>query len=159
MVLIDATSPDDTLGYFGKLVHVRDLAHRTIPPVQAMETSPPIPISDADREQALKYKSHKIHPPFDRLPPAIQELQLWAQTLPPKVPVSEKDDYIPEEFQLLYEIQFGHSLGGKPFITMIGVKSEAEARPPTMSQGPMPSGDAQSPASACRSSRPQGEGR
>jgi pimeloyl-ACP methyl ester carboxylesterase len=100
-----------------------------------METSPSIPISDAEREQALKYKSHKIHPPFDRLPPAIQELQLWAQTLPPKVAVSEKDDYIPEEFQLLYEIQqFGHSLGGKPLITMIGVKSEAEARPLTMSQ-------------------------
>ena len=135
MVLVDATSPDDTLGYFGKLVHVRDLAHRTIPQVQTMETSPPIPISDEEREQALKYKSHKIRPPFDRLPPAIQELQLWAQMLPPKVAVSEKDDYIPEEFQLLYEIQqFGHSLGGKPLITMIGVKKQAEGHPPTMSQ-------------------------
>ena len=62
----------------------------------------------------MKYKSHKINPPYDLLPPEIQQLQLWAQTLPPKVAVTEKDDYIPEEFQLLYEIQqFGHSLGWK----------------------------------------------
>jgi hypothetical protein len=64
------------MGYYGKLVHVRDLAKRTIPPIQTMEMSPPIPISDAEREQALKYKSHKIHPPFDRLPQEIQRLQL-----------------------------------------------------------------------------------
>src|SRR6202789_419152 len=77
MVLVDAPGPDDTLGYFGKLVRVRTLAHRTIPPIQTMKTSPPIQISDAEREQAMKYKSHKINPPYDRLPPEIQKLQLW----------------------------------------------------------------------------------
>ena len=135
MVLVDAPGPDDTLGYFGKLVRVRTLAHRTIPPIQTMKTNPPIPISDAEREQAMKFKSHKINPPYDLLPPEIQQLQLWAQTLPPKVAVTEKDDYIPEEFQLLYEIQqFGHSLGRKPLITMIGVKSQGGAPPPGLSQ-------------------------
>jgi pimeloyl-ACP methyl ester carboxylesterase len=129
MVLVDATSPDDTLGYFGKLVHVRDLAHRTIPPVQTMETSPPILISDAEREQAMKYKSHKINPPYDRLPAEIRKLQLWAQMLPPKVTINEKNDYIPEEFQLLYEIQqFGYPLGGKPLITMIGMQGASEEK-------------------------------
>jgi hypothetical protein len=55
--------------------------------------------------------------------------------LPPKVAVTEKDDYIPEEFQLLYEIQqFEHSLGGKPLITMIGVKSQGGAPPPGLSE-------------------------
>lgn len=129
LVLVDATSPDDTLGYFGKLAHARDLAHRTIPPVQTMQTSPPIPISDSEREQAMKYKSFKINPPYDRLPEKIQKLQLWAQVLPPKVAITEKNDFIPEEFQLLYEIQqFGHPLGAKPLITMIGMQGAGEEK-------------------------------
>jgi pimeloyl-ACP methyl ester carboxylesterase len=129
MVLVDAPGPDDTLGYFGKLVRVRTLAHRTIPLIQTMKTSPPVPISDAEREQAMKYRSHRISPPYDRLPPEIQKLQLWAQMLAAEVAVSEKDDYIPEEFQLLYEIQqFGHPLGGMPLITMIGMQGAGEER-------------------------------
>jgi pimeloyl-ACP methyl ester carboxylesterase len=133
VVLVDAPSPDATMGYYGKLVRVRDLATRTIPPIQTMKTSPPIPISDAEREEALKYMSHKIHPPFDRLPPEIQNLQLWAQTLPPKAAQNQKDDYTPEEWQFLYELQqFGHPLGDKPLITMIGMK-EADDRPASTS--------------------------
>lgn len=129
MVLVDATSPDDTLGYFGKLVHVRDLAHRTIPPVQTMQTSPPSLISDAEREQAIQHRNHKINPPYDRLPAEIQKLQLWAQLLPGMVALSEKDDYIPEEFQFLYEIQqLGHPLGTKPLITMIGMQGAGEEK-------------------------------
>ncbi len=129
MVLVDAPGPDDTLGYFGKLVRVRTLAHRTIPSIQTMKTSPSVPISDAEREQAMKYKSHKISPPYDLLPPKIQKLQLWAQALPSKVAITEKDDYIPEEFQLLYEIQqFGHPLGRKPLITMIGMQGVSEEK-------------------------------
>ena len=50
-----------------------------------------------------------------------------AQMLPAKVAVNEENDYIPEEFQLLYEIQqFGHPLGGKPLITMIGMQGAGE---------------------------------
>jgi pimeloyl-ACP methyl ester carboxylesterase len=133
MVLVDAPSPDGTMGYYGKLVRVRDLAKRTIPPIQTMKTSPPVPISDADREEAQKYSNHKIDPPFDRLPAEIQNLQLWAQMLPPKAAQGENDDYTPEEWQFLYELQqFGHPLGDKPLITMIGMK-EAEDRPASMS--------------------------
>jgi pimeloyl-ACP methyl ester carboxylesterase len=133
LVLVDAPSPDATMGYYGKLAHVRDLAKRTIPAIQTMKTSPPTPISDTDREQALQFVNHKIDAPFDRLPQEIQKLQLWAQMLPPKAAQSEKDDYTPEEWQLLYEIQqFGHPLGDKPLITMIGMK-ESEDRPNSMS--------------------------
>ena len=134
IVLVDAPSPDGTMGYFGKLVRVRDLAKRTIPAIQTMRTSPPVPISDAEREQGLKYKSHKIHPPFDRLPPEIQKLQLWAQMLPPQVAENEEDDYTPEEWQFLYELQqFGHPLGNMPLVTMIGMQ-EAEDKPGSMSE-------------------------
>jgi hypothetical protein len=87
----------------------------------------PDAISDAEREQAMKYRSHRMSPPYDRLPAEIQKLQLWAQMLPAKVAVNEENDYIPEEFQLLYEIQqFGHPLGGKPLITMIGMQGAGE---------------------------------
>ena len=49
--------------------------------------------------------------------------------LPPRVAQNEKDDYTPEEWQLLYELQqFGHPFGNMPLITMIGMK-EAEDRP------------------------------
>src|SRR6185312_5093086 len=65
----------------------------------------------------------------DRLSAEVQKLQLWAQVLPPKVAISEKNDYIPEEFQLLYEIQqFGHPLGGKPLVTMIGMQGASEEK-------------------------------
>jgi pimeloyl-ACP methyl ester carboxylesterase len=133
IVLVDAPSPDATMGYYGKLVRVRDLAKRTIPPIHTMETGPPIPLSDADREEALKYTSPAIQLPFDRLPREIQTLQKWAQMLPPKAAQGEKDDYTPEEWQFLYELQqFGHPFGDKPLITMIGMK-EAEDRPAPMS--------------------------
>jgi pimeloyl-ACP methyl ester carboxylesterase len=133
MVLVDAPSPDGTMGYYGKLVHVRDLAKRTIPPIHTMETGPPIPVSDADPEQALQFMNHKLDSPFDRFPSEIQKLQLWVQLLPPRIEQSEKDDYTPEEWHFLYESQqFGHPLGDKPLITMIGMK-EAEDRPAPMS--------------------------
>ncbi|QEE28014.1 alpha/beta hydrolase [Terriglobus albidus] len=126
IVLVDTPSPDSTLGFWGKLVRVRDLAKRTIPPIHTMETSPPIPITDAERERAMKYKSHRIQPPFDRLPLEIQKLQLWAQTLPPKVGLTEQDDYTPEEFEFLYELEdFGHPFGDKPLVIMIGMQDHA----------------------------------
>ncbi|WP_263416398.1 alpha/beta fold hydrolase [Terriglobus albidus] len=126
IVLVDTPSPDSTLGYWGKLVRVRDLAKRTIPPVHTMETGSPIPIADAEREQAMKFKSRKIGAPFDRLPPEIQKLQLWAQTLPPKVGLTEETDYTPEEFEFLYELEdFGHPFGNKPLVVMIGMVDHA----------------------------------
>jgi hypothetical protein len=119
------------LGYYGKLVRVRDLAKRMIPTIQAMQSSPPILTTEEEREQSLKYKSRKIHPPFDRLPPVIQKLQLWAQLLPPRVEQSEKDDYTPEGLQLQYEIlQFGHPLGNKPLITMMACGKPRIGPPP-----------------------------
>jgi pimeloyl-ACP methyl ester carboxylesterase len=133
IILVDAPSPDGTMGYYGKLVRIRDLAKRTIPPIQTMKTSPPVPIGDAERERALKYKSGKIHPPFDRLPPNIQKLQVWAQMLPPRAAQRENEDYTPEEWQFLYELQqFGYPLGDKPLITMIGMQ-EGKDKPESIS--------------------------
>ena len=52
LVLVDATSPDTTLGMNGKLVHVREQAkQRPIPDVQTMESSPPRPPSADELKQ------------------------------------------------------------------------------------------------------------
>ena len=54
--------------------------------------------------------------------------------LPPRVAQNEKDDYTPEEWQLLYELQqFGHPFGNMPLITMIGMQ-DAEDRPGSISE-------------------------
>lgn len=135
MVLVEAPSPDTTLFYFGTVVRVRDLASRPIPEIHSMKTGSPPPISDEDRDKALKYKSSKIRVPYDRLPPDIQELQRWAQMLPPRVPLSESTDYLPEEMQHLYETQqAGHPFGNKPLIVIAGTHSSSDPRPADISQ-------------------------
>ena len=133
VVLVDSPSPDATMGYNGKLVRIRDLAKRSIPPVQTLQSSPPTPASNTEQEQALKYKSHRINPPYDRLPADIQALQLWAQTLPPSVSASAQDDYTPEEWQFLWEVQnSGHPLGNKPLIVMLAMREDLN-HPPDVS--------------------------
>lgn len=135
MILVDATSPDATLGYFGKLVRVRDLARRPIPEIHSMKSGPPQPISDEERDKDLKYKSPVIRVPYDRLPPNIQELQRWAQMLPRRVALSESTDYTPEEMQHLYETQqAGHPLGDKPLISIIGTHGGNDPPPADISQ-------------------------
>jgi hypothetical protein len=40
MVLVDVLSPDATLGYNGKLVHMRELAKSPVPDVRTMKSAP-----------------------------------------------------------------------------------------------------------------------
>src|SRR5882724_1821928 len=62
MVLVDATSPDTTLGFNGKLVHMRELAKaRPIPDVQTMKTSPPKLLNDEDRKKLINSRKREIH--------------------------------------------------------------------------------------------------
>jgi len=133
VVLVDATSPDTTLGYNGKLVHMRELAKaRPIPEVQTMKTSPPRLISDEDRKKAMDSQNPAIHPPFDRLPADIQRLQVWAWSLPPRS--SRAEDYLPEEMNELYQHSpaTAHPLGDRPLVSIIAMR--ADPRPQDVSQ-------------------------
>jgi pimeloyl-ACP methyl ester carboxylesterase len=133
MVLVDATSPDTTLGYNGRLVHMRELAKaRPIPEAQTMKTSPPRLINDEDRKKAIDSQKLAIHPPFDRLPADIQRLQVWAWSLPPKS--SHGEDYLPEEMNELYQhsIATAHPLGDRPLVSIIAMR--ADPRPQDVSQ-------------------------
>lgn len=122
MVLVDATSPDATLGYNGKLAHMRELAASPIPDIQTMKTSPPKLIGEDRKKDSGK---PTIHPPFDRLPVEIQQLQLWAQSLPPRA--ENGKDYLPEEMNELYQhsLAMPHPLGDRPLISIIAMRQDA----------------------------------
>ena len=80
MVLVDSTHEDTTLMIQGKMVRVRDTAKaRPIPPTQTMKTSPPQPPTEQDKKEA-EFNAQfsgppKIEPPFNQLPPEIQNTQ------------------------------------------------------------------------------------
>jgi len=138
LVLVDATSPDTTLGMRGKLVHVREQAkNRPIPEVQTIETSPPRPPSADELKQWADFRKQvgepKISPPFDRLPAAIQKLHLWASSLPPRA--AESDNYFAEELAQMYEQtqRVPAPLGDKQLVTIVAGRQDPA--PPGMTQG------------------------
>jgi len=137
LVLVDATSPDTTLGMGGKLVHVREQAkERPIRDVQTMDSSPPRPPSADELKQwadlRKQFGEPKVGPPFDRLPGAIQKLHLWASSLPPRSAGS--DNYFAEELAQMYEEteKISAPLGDKPLMTIIA--GRADPPPPGMTK-------------------------
>jgi pimeloyl-ACP methyl ester carboxylesterase len=127
MVLVDALNPDGTLGYNGKLTHMREVAQdRPIPEPQTMKTSPPKLLSDNDRKAP---NSRRINPPYSNLPVEIQRLQLWAWSLPPRV--AQGEDYLPDEMKDLYErsVSTPHPLGNRPLVSVIGTRAADKAPP------------------------------
>lgn len=123
LVLVDATSPDTTLGYQGRLVHMRELAaDRPIPDVHTMSTSPPQLLDKPGDPSPAR-----ISPPFDRLPLAIQQLQRWARSRPRRAAPGE--DYLPEELKELYERSSApHPLGDRPLITIVALRNDPAPR-------------------------------
>jgi pimeloyl-ACP methyl ester carboxylesterase len=137
VVLVDATSPDTTLNYRGKLLRMREQAkERPVPEIQNMNTSPPKPPSEEEMKEwayfQREFGGSRIQPPFDQLPPEIQKLRLWASSLPPKATQSE--NYFPEELRDLYQQTHAspHPLGDRPLITIVAAKPQAP--PPGVSQ-------------------------
>jgi pimeloyl-ACP methyl ester carboxylesterase len=137
-VLVDSTHEDTTLGYQGKLVHVREIAKgRPIPPVQSMKSSPPKPPTPEDLKQAeidrKLFGPPKIRPPFDKLPADVQEVRLWFRTHP-KLSAAA-DDYFPEELQAMYGARKKSAcpFGQKPLIVMLPSGTTYASPPPGVS--------------------------
>jgi pimeloyl-ACP methyl ester carboxylesterase len=133
LVLVDSTHEDTTLMLNGKVVRVREGARgASIPAVQTMKTSPPAPPSAADKEQfELNRKIFgppKIEPPFDRLPPRIQQLRLWALSHPKLA--ARGEDFWADELQAMYTARKTRPepLGDTPLAVLIGGK-ESDAPP------------------------------
>ena len=133
LVLVDSTHEDTTLMWNGKIVRVREGARgASIPPVQTMKTSPPLPPSAADKEQfemnRKVFGPPKIEPPFDRLPPRIQQLRLWALSHPKLA--GRGEDFWADELQAMHTARqtTPQPLGDTPLAVLIGGK-ESEAPP------------------------------
>ena len=129
LVLVDATSPDTTLGMNGKLVHMRELAKPgPIPEVHTIRSGPPKLYSDAELKESAEKKKlggePKVERPYDRLPPDIQRLRVWALSRPPRA--ASGDTYMAEELNDLYQqlASLPRPLGSKPLITIVGTKPE-----------------------------------
>jgi len=127
--LVDSTDEDATLAYQGKLVRIRTTArNRALPPVQTMKTSPPKPPTEEDKKQAefnlQVFGAPKIEAPFDKLPPDVQRIRLWALSNP-KLSAAT-DDFWPEELQVMYAARRVNAspLGNKPLVVLIAGKSD-----------------------------------
>ena len=133
MVLVDATSEDTTLMLNGKLVHMREIARDVpVPPVQTMKTSPPKPASEQEIKDAAAFQKQfgppKIGPPFDKLPPDIQQLRLWA--LANHKLMAQSEGYLAEELKAMYTATHStdYILGDLPLEVLIGGRIESAPR-------------------------------
>jgi pimeloyl-ACP methyl ester carboxylesterase len=98
-----------------------------------MKTSPPQPPSAADSknyQDFLKFLGPpKISPPYDRLPPEAQKLDLWARFHPQ--PIAGGYDFWAEELQQSYleTKQRQYPLGDLPLIVLASGKAEGGPPP------------------------------
>lgn len=124
IVLIDSLHEDTTVGYQGKLVHLRELAKDAVPPVQTIKSSALKPIAQADLDQFdanLKLRPPKISAPYDKLPPAVQQTRLWALSQPPRAAPVVGLNFLPEEMRDLYEARAKtpYQLGSLPLVIIL----------------------------------------
>jgi pimeloyl-ACP methyl ester carboxylesterase len=78
MVLVDATHEDAQLNINGKIQRMRELSEgRTIPPIQTTISAADKTLPAEERQQIEDFLKQlgppKIEPPFDRLPPEVQD--------------------------------------------------------------------------------------
>jgi pimeloyl-ACP methyl ester carboxylesterase len=117
IVFVDAMSEDDRFEMWNKAVLKRDGAKgRTIPtPRENM-------VADDHIEIATFYRPGRvrtIEPPFDRLPPDIQTLHLWAQALRSFAAAEEAErEWAPEYFARWHNDPGADRLGSIPLIVL-----------------------------------------
>jgi pimeloyl-ACP methyl ester carboxylesterase len=135
VVLVDATHENTVLMLGGKLVRVGETATgKAIPPVQTMKSSPPRPPSPEQLKEHEEFQKTfgppKIDPPYDRLPPEAQRLELWARSHP-KLAAPSEDFWAEELRQLAADRKANpHPLGEMPLVSLAGGKEQLPAEPP-----------------------------
>jgi pimeloyl-ACP methyl ester carboxylesterase len=83
MVLVGSTHEDTQLNLNGKIQQMRELSQgRTIPPIQTAISLADKSLSPEERQEIENFIKQvgpaKIEEPFNRLPPDIQKMRLWA---------------------------------------------------------------------------------
>ncbi|HLK54010.1 MAG TPA: alpha/beta hydrolase [Candidatus Angelobacter sp.] len=134
MVLVDAFHEDGRLFINGKLQKLRDLAKdRPVPQVRD-HSGPGDGLSDEGiakiKEAIVKYDMKPtIDPPFDKLPPEIQKLRLWALAKYSHF-VALDNDFNAEEAETFFKDhqQNPQPLGDIPLIVLSRSRDEYPAR-------------------------------
>ena len=130
MVLVDSTHEDTQLFLNGKIQRMRELAQgRTLPPIQTAISPADKTLTPEERRQIENFLKQigppKIEEPYNRLPPNIQAVRLWALSQPQHY-AADNDPYWGEEFAELYAARKTHEypLGDIPLIVLTRGKSE-----------------------------------
>jgi hypothetical protein len=99
-------------------------AGKKIPPVKkTIDTLTKIPGTKEVEELWNMFGKLSITFPFNKLPPNIQKIRLWAQSLP-KYQIADADDYMAEEFKTMYEDSQSYKIGDKPLMILYSSKNE-----------------------------------
>jgi len=121
LVLMDTVSEEERIPMGDKVRRVRDDATgRAIPPAHEL-------MQDADRPRLEAGGGPSgpggLEPPFDRLPPEQQRLQLWASSQPALVDaVKSEIDWSPEYMLIMHNVPQAGTLGSRPLIVLTRAK-------------------------------------
>jgi pimeloyl-ACP methyl ester carboxylesterase len=130
LALVDATSEDTQLSYRGNIVRVRESAQPRPVPAPTVGPSATLPRATA-REMSefaglQRMLGHPaIEPPYDRLPPAIQRIRLWADSDTIKR-AAIQEDFWPEELQQIHDdrVKNPQTLGDLPLLIVAAAREE-----------------------------------
>ena len=121
MVLVDSSHEDNQIMLNNKLVPLRELSRgRAIPPVQLRMSATADSKSPGEVPQPSSVAS-KVDAPYDKLPPNIQQIRLWAVSQPNYADArSSEFDYLAEEVGLIHldRSKREHPLGDMPLIVL-----------------------------------------
>ena len=131
MVLVDSTHEDTNILLNNKWIKLRASSrNRAIPAVQ-LQFSPPANPTPAETTGTSTSKS--LGPPFDKLPPHIQKLRLWATALPNWDSGGARQsefDFLPEELSEMYSARRTqeYPLGDLPLIALRRKKIDEQTK-------------------------------
>ena len=118
LVLIEATHEDNPMMLNGQLVLLRSLSRgREIPPARF---DAPATDSSAASGGPQAPQSPTLEAPYDRLPPDIQRVRLWAMQQPGYAARGSEFDYLAEELSQMHEQRTRDSvpLGDIPLVVL-----------------------------------------
>jgi pimeloyl-ACP methyl ester carboxylesterase len=132
MVLVDSGIENNANFINGKMVGPWDAAQpRQVPPPRDEIREDERILSKPELDGYKKFREWlgppKIEAPFDKLPEKIQQLRLWAMSLP-QSNVTDQNPYTAEESLLLFaeRIRMEHPLGNKPLVVLSRKSDEQE---------------------------------
>jgi pimeloyl-ACP methyl ester carboxylesterase len=117
MVLVDSVEEDQRVAIQGKAVRLRDGAKGTpIPPPRAGMRASDTP---ALRAPAVRPAQASLSPLYQRLPPGVQKLHLWAEALPHLEDAENSQrEWSTEYFAEMHRTNQAGSLGAIPLIVL-----------------------------------------